>query len=298
MRIGVIINPAAGTRDALRLQKQVEAFCARSGAELDLRIHNRLARIESVAHSLAPNVDMIGVVGGDGTLNGVINGILTSARPDVPICFMPAGRGKDVARTLPSWTIDHLDQRLPNHRLVQIDIGLATLPDGETRYFVNESSIGIGAFAARSASNLPRAFGSASYLLGTLHGLIRERPFTAELDIEGTGVVELPRCHNITIANGRYFGGGLQIAPRANACDGLLDIVAIADAGTLEVTRALPHLFRGTHLTHPAVFHWQTSGVSVQTVSPTLLESDGEQWNTSPARFSISKHALTWVEPQ
>jgi diacylglycerol kinase family enzyme len=263
-----------------------------------LRVHDRLERIESIAQVLAPDVDMIGVVGGDGSLNGVINGVLASTRPDVPICFLPAGRGKDAARTLPSWDINQLDQRSLAHRLMRVDVGVAETPDGERRYFINESSVGIGAFAARSASHLPRLLGTGSYLIGTVHGLIHERPFTAMLEIDGVGTVELPRCHHITIANGRYFGGGLQIAPQADARDGLLDIVAVADASAMEIARALPRLFRATHLTHRAVHHWQATGVSVITDRPALVESDGEQWGSSPIHFSVIKHALTWVEPQ
>jgi diacylglycerol kinase family enzyme len=298
MRIGVIINPKAGARDALRLRKRVEDLCERSEAELVLRVHDRLERIESVAQALAPDVDMIGVVGGDGTLNGVVNGVMTSERPDLPIGFLPAGRGKDAARTLPSWDIHHLDRRTLAHRLMKIDVGVARTPDGECKHFVNESSIGIGAFAARSACRLPRGLGTGAYLVGTVHGLMQERPFTAMLDIEGVGPLELPRCHHITIANGRYFGGGLQIAPRADARDGLLDIVAVADASAPEIARALPRLLRATHLAHRTVHHWQAAGVSVVTDRPALIESDGEQWGDSPANFSVMKHALTWVEPQ
>jgi YegS/Rv2252/BmrU family lipid kinase len=297
MRIGIIINPGAGRRDARGLLYRVEALAARSGTELVTRVCSRLERIESIAHSLATEVDMIGVLGGDGSLNGAVNGIMRSEHPGVPVFFVPAGRGMDAARTLPSWDLKRLNQRSMNHRLVNVDLGLVETRAGK-RYFINESSIGTGAFAARSASQLPRMLGTASYLIGTLHSLAHERPFTAMLEIDVVGYVELPRCHHITVANGRYFGGGLQIAPHANPSDGLLDIVAVADAGAVEIARALPRLFRATHLTHRAVHHWQATGVSVQTDTPALLESDGEQWTTTPAHFSVMKHALTWVEPQ
>ena len=298
MRVGVIINPKAGARDALRLRHHIEGLGAHSSATLVVRVHDRHSRIESLAQALAPDVDMLAILGGDGSLNGVVNGIMTSSRPDVPLLFLPAGRGKDAARTLPSWDVKQLDRCLVDHRLVKIDVGTIHTPGNEPRYFINETSIGIGAFAAKSASTLPRQLGTSSYLIGTMHGLIQERPFNAHLDIDGVGVVELNRCHHITIANGRYFGGGLQIAPQADVGDGLLDIVAVADTGALEIARALPRLFRATHLTHPAVRFWQSARVSIQTDGPSLIESDGEQWATTPAQFSVLNHALTWVEPQ
>lgn len=298
MRIGVIINPASGPRDALRLRQRVEALGARSNATLIIRIREQHSRIESLAQELAPDVDMLGLVGGDGSLNGVVNGVMTSRRPEVPVFFLPAGRGKDAARSLASWDIQRLDNRTLEHRKVKVDVGVVQTPGNGPRYFINESSIGIGAFAARSASRLPRWLGTTSYLLGTAHGLLHERSFTARLQVEGVGMVELRRCHHITVANGRYFGGGLQIAPQADARDGLLDIVTVADTGAIEIARALPRLFRATHLNHSAVRFWQAKDVAIETDVPVMIESDGEQWATTPARFSVLNRALTWVEPK
>ncbi|HWV24987.1 MAG TPA: diacylglycerol kinase family protein [Thermomicrobiales bacterium] len=296
MRLGIIINPAAGRRSALRVRHLVERFCAREDLRAEFVVLKPSERIESVAQRLAPEVDVLGIVGGDGTLNGVVNGLLTSPCPETPLAFVPAGRGKDIARTLRSWHPRELHRCSTAHRLRQVDVGLIE-SGGRQRYFLNETSIGTGALAARSAAGLPRMMGTSAYLTGTAGALVRGRPFAGELVIDGMNPVNLHRCHHITIANGRYFGGGLQIAPPADPEDGLLEIVAVADVSALTIARALPRLFLATHLAHPAVRHWQTGSLRVETTQPVLVESDGETWTSTPLTVTVLKQALTWVEP-
>jgi diacylglycerol kinase (ATP) len=297
MRIGIIINPGSGRRSATRHRFMVEQIGADGAADIALVVYEGSERIESLVSRMVREVDLLGVVGGHGTLNGVINGVMHSENREVPVFFLPAGRGSDTARTLPSPTPKDASIRPLAYRTSKIDLGLLSLREGGSRYFINESSIGLGAFAARSASRLPRRIGSAAYLLGTIDGLFRSPTTGLRLNIEGVGTVELPRCHHLTVANGRYFGAGLQIAPDASAVDGLLDIVAVADASAVEIARALPQLLRCTHLTHPSVQHWQSTGVTIESSINALIETDGEQWEAAPHHYSLVTNALTWLEP-
>lgn len=297
MRIGVIINPGSGRRTAAGLRTQVEQIGADAGAKVTLAVYDGSERIESLALRLVTEVDVIGVAGGDGTLNGAINGVMASRQPETPLFFLPAGRGGDTSRTIPSLSLTRAAIRSFAYRTRQVDLGVLSTSDGETRYFINESSIGLGGFAARSANRLPRRLGSSVYLLAALDGIARCRPCQMRLEIDGVGVVDLPRCHHLTIANGRYFGGGLQIAPLASPEDGLLDIIAVADASPFEVAIALPRLLRSTHLGHPKVHHWKSTAVAIEGSTDAVIETDGEASGSVPARYSVVHNALTWVEP-
>lgn len=298
MQIGIIINPSAGRRDARRFQRHVEEFCSRSNLRPTMRIVHKSERIETAAREIASTVDLIGVVGGDGTMNGVVNGLMTSSHPSTPIAYFPAGRGKDIARTLSAWHLSDIASASDGYTLRPVDVGMITTGQGTTRYFLNETSIGIGAVAASGAGRYPRSFGTSSYLLATLDGILRERPFHARLDFDNGDPVELHRCHHITLANGRYFGGGLQIAPKTEPDDGLLDLISVADISATELVRVLPRLFNATPLDHPSVCTWKVKTVTIETTPPALVESDGEQRDTTPVTCSILRHALTWVEPQ
>lgn len=297
MRIGVIVNPRSGRRNAARLTPRIERLASSWKGSLDLRIAGSSDRIESIARDMTGSVDALGAIGGDGTLNGVINGVLTSDHPDMPVFFIPAGRGKDTSRTLPAWEERLLTGNLPASRTRRVDVGTVTTPAGQARYFLNESSIGLSAFAARMANAYPRALGKASYLAGAFHGIAVVRPFRAALKtVEGT-THDLARCHIIAVSNGRFFGGGLEISPGADMQDGLLDIVALADAGLGDIATALPRLLRATHLEHPKVLHIQTAGVTITSDDRPNLESDGEQWTRVPVTITVKPNALTWLEP-
>src|SRR5687767_14593263 len=113
-------------------------------------------RIEALVNEIAADVDQIIVVGGDGTLNGVVNGVLDSPNPNVGITLLPTGRGKDSARTLlyPSQAdLERTSVEWLHHR---VDAGVVHTNGGESRHFINISSLGLGATAARLASGLPR----------------------------------------------------------------------------------------------------------------------------------------------
>lgn len=296
MRFGIIVNPAAGLRSAVRLRQRLEAFCRCQGFVAEIAIIESTVRLEEVACRMASCSDMLGVVGGDGTLNGAVNGLLASDAPETPVAFFPAGRGADIARTLSSWHPRMLDSGRAGYRLRQVDVGIAE-STRTRRFFVNETSLGLGALAAQAALTLPRQLGTSAYLAGTVRALLRGRAFRARLRIEGGPWIELDRCHHLTLANGRYFGGGLQVAPPANPEDGMLEIVAVADISASEIARALPRLFRATHLGHPGVRHWRATKIHIETMPEALAESDGEVWESTPTTFSVANDALTWVEP-
>jgi diacylglycerol kinase (ATP) len=213
----------------------------------------------------------------------------------VPVAFLPSGRGKDSARTLPSLSRNDLLRTGVSWRMEPMDVGVVTLGDGPTRYFINISSIGLGATAARIATRLPRLPGTATYLVGAAAGLVSERHVTVQLRADGQAATVLERCRIASVANGRYFGGGLQIAPMASAQDGLLEIVTVSGAGRIEILRNLPRVFRGTHMTHPAVHHWTARCVAIEATPPVGIETDGEVIGRTPATFTVLPGALPWA---
>jgi diacylglycerol kinase family enzyme len=110
------------------------------------------------------------------------------------------------------------------------------------------------------------------------------------LDIDGR--IKQDRYLLIAINNGRYFGGGMKIAPDANPCDGLLDVVTIRDVHKLRLLYNFPRLYNGTHVTHPMVSIYQAKIIDVKTSEKLLLQMDGEVVGEAPAAFSIIPSAL------
>ena len=293
MRVGIIANPGAGTPGSLRVLPLLERFARSFSDDVCTAIPTMGQRIEPIAAGMAASVDLIIVSGGDGTLNGVVNGVMPDAC--VPVAFLPSGRGKDAARTLPSLSRDDLAESDVSWRIEAVDVGQVTLAGGTVRYFINISSVGLGATAARIATRLPRLPGTANYLIGAAAGLVTDRHVALRVRGEHQDVVDLEDCRIASVANGRYFGGGLQIAPMASAQDGLLEIVTVSGAGRFEILRNLPRVFQGTHMAHPAVRHWTAPAVSIDAQPPVGIETDGEVIGVTPATFNVLPGALAWA---
>jgi len=97
---------------------------------------------------------------------------------------------------------------------------------------------------------------------------------------------------SVVVANGRYFGGGMQIAPEAKPDDSLFDMVIVGDIGKFDLIKTMPRVYKGTHLTHPKVRLEKDTCITIQSSRKFLLHADGELLGEGPASFSILPKAL------
>jgi diacylglycerol kinase (ATP) len=104
--------------------------------------------------------------------------------------------------------------------------------------------------------------------------------------------VRVARMHDVVVANGAYFGGGMKITPQADAADGVFDVLLIGDLTKRDLLVTLPKTFRGSHLPHPKAELLRGRTVSVQAPEPLPIQLDGEQPGTTPVRFELVPHAL------
>lgn len=219
-------------------------------------------------------------VGGDGTVNVVVNTLLRHrwVRPPV-LGVLPAGGGCDLLRTfgIPD-RIGPAADRLAAGHSYPVDVGLA-IGEWGRRFFVNVASVGVTAAAATNASRLPGRWGSFRYVaaaVGALPGFrrCRIRVEAGHRLFEGSALA-------VICANGQFFGGGFNIAPRASMVDQLLDVQVIA-ARKREAGRLVTKARRGGHLTDPAVRRYTASEVRIETAHPWPVELDGEPVGTTP----------------
>lgn len=298
VHIGVIINPEAGARSAETLIPRLQKLAAHGLARLDIRILDNGGRIEELIHDLQQEADIIAVVGGDGTLNGAVNGILQSSRPNTPLAFIPKGRGNDGARSIPSFLRpDDLRKLFEGQNCRKVDVGRITFPDGSVRRFVNIASMGLSATSVDIASHFPRVLGHYCYLMAAGAGLLRERPFDVRMSIDGGDEITLPGCRMLAVANGRYFGSGLRIAPDAIIDDGLFDVVTVSGISNPGVLRNLPKLRNGTHVHLSCVRQWKATSISINADDRVPIEYDGETGSELPVDIQIEPGAITWIDP-
>jgi diacylglycerol kinase (ATP) len=259
---------------------------------------------ELTADALRKGSDLIVAVGGDGTLNEVLNGYFVAGVPlreGAALGYVPSGTGSDFARTLGLFGLSVPEQvdRLCNGRIRLLDcgqvrfLGSGPQPRATSRLFLNESSLG---FSAETVNNVNRASkrfgGKASFFLGVLRTLSALRNPVLQVTIDGRQVYQGPTLL-VAVANGRYFGGSMMIAPMADLEDGYFDIIVISAMSRLKVLQKIGKIYRGEHLSEPEVQAFR--GREVRINSPdeeVLLEMDGEQPGRLAADFHISRQTI------
>ncbi len=244
--------------------------------------------------------------GGDGTINEVVNGILNSG-VDAELGVLPSGTGGDFRRTL---GIPRSNREaaacLRSGKTRQMDVGKVTFSNhaGKTvsRYFVNVSSVGLAADVIKRVKSA-RAFdwlpvesfrGRANFAVSAFQEVMDLDPLLVRVRFDG-GEEHTVQTVAFCIANSRYFGGGMMIAPDAKINDGLLDIVNIGDIGTAKILLNAYSIYRGTHQSLPEVKGTLAKTIEISSADrfgSIMLETDGELPGKLPAKYEIIPNAL------
>ncbi len=245
--------------------------------------------------------------GGDGTVSEVANGILLSGR-DAELGILPSGTGGDFRRTLgiPKRARDAAEI-LRDGVTRRIDVGRATYVghggEQETRFFLGVASFGMSADVIANVKesgdwlspNTPRWLG----------GRIAFGMSMLKTALQSTAtrvIVQLNEAHethltvtNLCVANARFFGGGMKIAPDAKLADGKFDVITIGDLGPLKIFTNAPRLYLGAHLSMPEVAHALAQTITARPAvknDEVAIELDGELPGRLPATFQILPEAL------
>jgi diacylglycerol kinase (ATP) len=234
------------------------------------------------------------VVGGDGSVNEVANGI--AGRAGVELAVIARGTGWDFVRTygIPR-DLDRAVAVAKEGRVREIDAGRVTYRswaghDAEA-YFANIASAGMSGAIAQRANETSKALGGkASYLWATLAVFARWQ--VSEVRVSVDDEARSGRMHDVVVANGRYFAGGMMICPDASPDDGRFDVLLIGDLTKRDLLMTLPKTYRGKHLPHPKAELLRGSTVTIDAPEPLPIELDGEQPGTTPARFEVVPRAL------
>jgi len=153
-----------------------------------------------------------------------------------------------------------------------------------------------GAIAQRANETTKALGGKVSYVWATLAVFAGWK--AGEVRVSVDGEERAGRMHDVVVANGRYFGGGMMICPDARSDDGLLDVLLIGDLTKRDLLLTLPKTYRGRHLPHPKAESLRGAKVTVESPDPLPVELDGEQPGTTPARFEIVPRALRLRVPR
>lgn len=289
-----LVNPASAGGSTGRRWPEIARRAAELGLEGDAFFSERPDHLRELAGEAASGgATLLVAVGGDGTVNEVVNGI--AASHDVELAVIPRGTGVDFVRTfgIPARLDDAL-QIARTGRARVIDLGRATYRSWagslEDAHFANVASVGMSGAIAKRVNESGRGLAKASYVVATLSVFASWR--TTEMRLSVDAEIRGGRMRDVIVANCRYFGAGMQICPDAEPDDGLFDVLMIGDITKLDLVRTLPKIYRGTHLPHPKTELLRGAIVSVEADVPLPVELDGEQPGTTPVRFEVIANAL------
>lgn len=276
------------------------------------RLHETLGRFDHAfttgpghatrlaAEALSKGYEMIVSVGGDGTHSETASGFFDGRKPINPdgvLAIVTSGTGGDFRRTFgfpagPDGAMKHLAGR----KTVPLDAGTYTCTayDGSCRtgYFVNILSFGIAGLVDHLVNNSSKALGGKiSFIIGTLRATAMFRAQTVNISLDG-GPPRTTTIHNMAVANGRFFGGGMMVAPKADPSDGLFDIVGFEGMDTLRFLGLARSIYKGRHLSRPGVTFSRATKVQVTSLEPVLIDADGEQPGMLPLSVEILPNAL------
>lgn len=302
----IIVNPKSASGSTENRWARIAADWAQfyGAFNVDFTQHGGHA-IELAKKAAEEGREFIVACGGDGTINEVANGIMQSGK-DAELGILPMGTGGDFRRTLeiPS-TIRRASEALKNGVTKRIDVGKVTYVNHENqteeRYFLNIASVGIGASIierVKTTGNLSwlsfnSLRGKASFAYSTLAEIMNLNAKTIRVKFDNEPVKALQTIV-FCVANARYFGGGMKIAPEAVIDDGLFEVINIGDIGAGKIMLNAQKLYAGTHLSLDEVKNTTAKRIEISAFGSEEihLETDGELPGKLPAVFEILPSAL------
>jgi len=257
--------------------------------------------------ALRAGAERIVAIGGDGTVNEVVNGFFENGvaiAPDATFALLPFGTGGDFRRTMgiPVDPVEAAALIAANHRK-RIDVGkltfVATNGEPATRMFANIASFGVSGVVDRLVNESGKKLGRLSFMLATARATWSYKNQRVQLVFDGTDRVETT-INTVAVANGRYFGGAMMVAPDAEVDDGQFDVIAMGDFTFGDLVTSGRRLYKGTHLAMDKVTVRRAKVVEAEGVDPGAvieLDVDGEAPGRLPARFEIVPSSLWMAVP-
>ncbi len=250
--------------------------------------------------AIAKGYRKIIAVGGDGTVNEVVNGLIVNdciCDDNIELAVLSNGTGSDFIRTLkPENDIHTFVRALKRECYRSIDIGKIIYHQNQqnntSRYFINVSNLGIGAEVVNLVNKRSKALGSKlTYFTGTMSTILKYKNMEVSMKLDNSQIIEGVFC-GLMICNGQYIGGGMQIAPLAELDDGWFDIMVINDITKLKLFSRFPLIYKGKHIELPEVEVYRCQSLAIQTLESTIIEADGEIIGRSPCQYSILPKCL------
>lgn len=306
-----VINPTAARGRASREWCKAQLDLRKRGVNFTQHLTSQPGEASDVTRQalLAGELCVI-AVGGDGTLNEIVNGYFDELgqpiNPQAAIGLLPCGTGSDFRRSVGVMNRGAALQAIIAGQSRLIDLVKIELigHNGHpiSRYSINVISFGLGGEVVRLVNSWritwpPWIGGHARFVLAALKALQAYRNRPIRIVCDGGLKDESIFSNFLVAANGRFAGGGMKFAPYASLDDGLMDIVLAENASRWDIVKELPRIRFGAHLRNSKVRMLRHRTLTIQTQKPLPIDVDGEAAGVTPARLTVLPAALRFIMP-
>ncbi|MGL4344034.1 MAG: diacylglycerol/lipid kinase family protein [Cellulosilyticaceae bacterium] len=287
-----IVNPVAGKGKGMAYIEEIKPLL-----EGRLDYHIEVTKGEGDATEIAraytqKETCIVYAVGGDGTINEVVNGMVGTQSA---LAIVPTGSGNDFIRTIyPNCAKEELLYKLLKGRIETIDLVRIN-----HKYFLNIASVGIDAevvFNATEFKKMKYIKGDMAYIISIFKTLLKHKSVQLKIKIDGEFACD-QKILLATVANGKFYGGGIQIAPEALVNDAKVDIYLVEDLKFLKILSVLPKLFRAKHHEIKEVKMYRAAEVAIESEQLFKLNIDGEITTTNQVEMQVMPQAIQVVVP-
>jgi YegS/Rv2252/BmrU family lipid kinase len=295
-----IINPVAARGTTFKLWVETRPHLTALGIELREHLTTRSGEAAEVTReAIRQGIARVVAVGGDGTLNEVVNGYLDESgkalNPEASLGLLPSGTGSDFRRSLGLRTREDSIRALACGRTRLVDAIRIEFTSGDgaelSRFGINVTSFGLGgetvALVNKWRESVPSWVGGrARFIAAAISALSRLRSVSLRIRLDSDREVAVS-SNLIVVANGRYAGGGMMLAPNAELDDGLLDVIVTDRLSRFDIVKELRRIGRGGHLNNPKVSELRAGDVSIGATEPMPIDIDGEMLGYTPAHLRV-----------
>lgn len=307
MRTVFIVNPMAGNRRSIKAWPDIERKAKKTAGDYESLFTEEPGQAIRFARDAALNGPCrLVCVGGDGTLNEVVNGLMAvekDLRRHVLLGYVPCGTGCDFAKTvnIPANPVLAADIAVGGKERLHLDICNLSFRDNKGRgkrlFFHNVASFGLGGEVDDRVNRGTKIMGGfLSFIKATLVSIMLYKKKLVRLRLDEGPVMEF-NTWNVALANGQFHGGGMWVAQNARLDDGLLKVIVIGDLTLPEVFRHLPKLYNGRLPSVDKVHSFSARHVEAWSGERVLLDVDGEQPGRLPLIADILPKEINIVIP-
>lgn len=298
MKVGFIINSRVESKG--KLESLFSSFEADNFSISYFETEYAGHAIDLAKKLKQDNFDWLISVGGDGTLNEIVNGLIESDQRDEStpsLAMFPVGTGNDFSLSIKT-TKDpsELIQGIKNRSVKAIDIGKISTPEGEFRFFINVADAGMGGEVTRKISTSGNTIGKWVYYSAILQSFMTFKRPTLKIISPDNNFES--KVISVIIGNGISFGGGYRVVFDAKLNDGQFFVAVIGDISILTYLSKLPQLMLGKRIEHPAVKYFHTKEIELINVSehPCYLEMDGEPSYSCPVKIKCLSGMINFLD--